>query len=145
MQFIYSRLAATELNWALTGSAGLAYQGLPVQPNDIDIQTDEAGAYAMERMFASYIAKPVAYSSNGRIRSHFGKLLVDGIEVEIMGDIEKLVDGQWEKTPPLASIKRIVQAGDMRLPVLSPDYEAEAYRKLGRFEKAEMIRLWQSS
>nr|WP_216624894.1 hypothetical protein [Paenibacillus foliorum] len=85
------------------------------------------------------VIKPVSYSSNGFIRSHFGKLFVDGMDVEIIGDIEKLVDGQWERTPHLNNIKRFIHVNDMRLPVLSLDYEADAYRKIGRIEKAEII------
>jgi hypothetical protein len=33
----------------------------------------------------------------------------------------------------------------MRLPVLSLEYEEEAYRKLGRLEKADAIRKWLTS
>lgn len=56
-----------------------------------------------------------------------------------MGDIEKSVEGRWEKTPDLRQIIRFIRFEDMELPVLSLEYEAQAYHKLGRMDKAEMI------
>ena len=48
---IHARLSNTDVNWVVTGSLGFALQGVPVQPNDIDIQTDKVGAYEIERRF----------------------------------------------------------------------------------------------
>jgi len=38
------RLNNTSINWVVTGSFSFALQGLPVEPNDIDIQTDKEGS-----------------------------------------------------------------------------------------------------
>jgi hypothetical protein len=65
---------------------------MPVEPRDIDIQTDEAGAYAIARLFSECVTRPIAFSAADRIRSHFGALLVDGVKVEVMGDIHKRPD-----------------------------------------------------
>jgi hypothetical protein len=132
-------LSTADINWALTGSTSFALQGVSIQPKDIDIQTDEKGAYAIERMFTGSMTEPVSYSSNGFMRSHFGKLSMDGIDVEIMGDIEKLVDGQWEGTPYLKEITRWIHVDGIQLPVLFLEYEVEAYRKMGRIKKAAML------
>ena len=95
---IYVRLKDTNMNWAVTGSLSFALQGVPVDPHDIDIQTDEAGAYEIERRFSACVVRKVAFSAAERIRSHFGALEIDGIKVEIMGEVQKrLEDGssQW--------------------------------------------------
>lgn len=81
---LYARLNDAEVNWAVTGSLGLALQGLPLEPRDIDIQTDEAGAYKIERLFPESVTEKVRFSSAERVRSHFGALLIDGIKVEII-------------------------------------------------------------
>lgn len=137
---ICARLDGSNVNWALTGSLSFALQGVPVEPHDIDIQTDASGAYEIERLFSEFVTRKVAFSASERIRSHFGTLLIDGITVEIMGDIEKrLEDGTWEKPPDLAAHRRIIDVHGIQVPVLSLEYECQAYAKLGRVSKARML------
>jgi len=140
---VYERLRGTEINWLVCAGMSLALHGMPVVVHDIDLQTDAPGAYAIERLFTEYATKPVAFSSTDRIRSHFGALTIDGIKVEIIGDIEKRAeDGSWEAAPNLGQHKLFVRVGDMQIPVISLEYECEAYRKMGRFEKAALVRGW---
>ena len=140
---INTRLSNTSVNWAVTGSLGFALQGVPVEPNDIDIQTDKEGAYKIKRHFSEFMTKRVAFSSTGRIRSHFGELMIDGIKVEIMGYIQKrLEDGSWENPVDLERHKRVVEVEGMQVPVLSLEYEYQAYLGLGRIDKAEMLKKW---
>ena len=136
-------LADSNVNWVLTGSMAFALQGLPVTPDDIDVQTDEAGAYAIERLFAEDVVQPVAFSGTQRIRSHFGVLRIAGVVVEIMGDVEKrLADGRWQAAPNLNQHKRFVAVDGMAVPVLSLAYEAEAYRLMGRVETVDILQSW---
>ncbi len=86
---ISSRLDSTDVVWALTGSLGHALQGVPVEVHDIDLQTDESGAYAVERSLSEYAVRPVAHSQGERIRSHFGVFEVRGVRVEVMGALQK--------------------------------------------------------
>ncbi len=140
---IHARLCNTDVNWVVTGSLGFALQGVPVQPNDIDIQTDKVGAYEIERRFSDVIIRKVKYSATERIKSHFGALQIDGIEVEIMGDIQKRgVDGVWEEIVDPAHYRQMVEIAEMLVPVLSLEYEYQAYLKFGRTERAKMLRRW---
>ncbi len=140
---IHNRLSSTDVNWAVTGSMGFALQGVPVKPNDIDIQTGRRGAFEMERIFSTYVVKPVRFSSTERIRSYFGILMIDGIKVEIMGDVQKkLKDGTWEEPVDVTKYRRIVEVEGMKIPVLSLEYEYQAYLKLGRVERAELLKKW---
>ncbi len=143
LRTISARLGTGGVNWALTGSLGVALQGVPVEVHDIDLQTDEAGAYEIERLLVEYAHKKVALSCTDRIRSHFGALCIDGIQVEVMGDVQKrCADGSWENAPDLPRHKRVVRVGSMQVPVMSLEYERQAYRKLGRMEKAEILEEW---
>jgi len=140
---IYTRLDNADVNWVVTGSFGLAIQGIPVEPHDIDIQTDEAGAYKIERLFSEFVIKRVVLSSAERIRSHFGALMIDGIKVEIMGDIQRCDDdGTWDEPVNLEHHKRIVEVEGMRTPVLPLEHEYQAYLKMGRIEKAGVLKEW---
>ena len=143
---IHTWLSNTDVNWVVTGSLGFALQGVPVQPNDIDIQTDKAGAYEIERRFSDVIIRKVKYSATERIKSHFGALQIDGIEVEIMGDIQKRgVDGVWEEIVDPAHYRQMVEIAGLLVPVLSLEYEYQAYLKFGRVERAKMLRRWLDS
>jgi hypothetical protein len=140
---INTRLNNTSVNWVITGSFGFALQGLPVEPNDIDIQTDKEGAYEIECHFSEFMTKRVTFSSTEKIRSHFGKLMIDGIKVEIMGGIQKRLENEsWENPVDLDHHKRGVEVDGMKVPVLSLEYEYQAYMNLGRIETAEMLRDW---
>ena len=143
---IHARLFNTDVNWVVTGSLGFALQGVPVQPHDIDLQTDKAGAYEIESLFSDVVIRDVKFSATERIKSHFGALQIDGIEVEIMGDIQKRgADGVWEEIVNPAHYRQIVEIDGLLVPVLSLEYEYQAYLKFGRIENAKMLRRWLDS
>lgn len=140
---IVPQLEGAGILWAVTGSNGFALQGMPVTVHDIDLQTDEAGAYAIEQLFARFVTRPVSFSATSTIRSHFGALNIDGIVVEIMGDIQKRAgDSAWEEPVNLSAHRRFIVVAGMRIPVLSLAYERDAYLKLGRQETAAMLANW---
>ena len=143
LQKILTKIKDSPINWAVTGSLGMALQGVPVEVHDIDIQTDEDGAYEIERCLAEFVVRPVRYRESERIRSHFGVLEIDGIKVEIMGALQKRVDDQlWEDPVEVERYKRWAEIGSMRVPVLSLEYEYQAYLVLGRNDKVEILRAW---
>lgn len=97
---IFETLKDLDIIWAITGSLGFALHGMEVGINDIDLQTDEDGAYRIEDAFRPNIISKVAFSEAERIRSHFGELSVQQVKVEIMGALQKkLLSGEWE--PPV--------------------------------------------
>jgi hypothetical protein len=56
-------------------------------------------------------------------------------------DIQKgLEDGTWEEPVNLEHHIRFVEIEGMNVPVLALEYEYQAYMKLGRVEKAQMLK-----
>ena len=142
---LYMRLNVTHINWAVTGSLCFALQGVPVnEVHDIDLQSDEAGVYEIERLFAENVIRKVGLSSAHNIQSHFGALMIDGVKVELMGDVAKRPDddSEWDEPVDLERVKRYVQVDEMRVPVLDLEYEYQAYLKMGRVATARMLREW---
>lgn len=137
---IYARIHGEDINWVVTGSVSFCLQGVPLSPNDIDIQTDEDGAYKIEELFSNRVIKEVEFSSTDKIRSHFGALMIHGIVVELMGGVQKYYDGEWEDPIDIDLHKKTVEIAGMEVPVLELSYEAEAYRRFGRVEMAEKLR-----
>ncbi|APW98343.1 hypothetical protein CHINAEXTREME_11305 [Halobiforma lacisalsi AJ5] len=128
------------LEWALTGSTAFALQGVPVEPNDVDVQTTEDGAYGIADRFPESVVDPVPFEEGDRIRSHFGALERRGVRVEIMGAVQKRdADGTWELPVDVAAHRTFAMADGTRVPVLSLEYEAKAYERLGRSERAKLL------
>lgn len=141
IMLLTEQMKGRKLVWALTGSASFVLQGMSVPVHDIDIQTDDKSAYAVAGLLREFIVKPVCFSTSVAIRSHFGELNIHGVKVEIMGAVQKrLPDGGWEEPVDVnAMLKKVLYMG-VEIPVLPLEYECEAYRKLGRIEKADSIR-----
>jgi len=145
LRIIYNKLKDSSITWVITGSLGMALQDVDVEINDIDIQTTPNGAYEIEKLFSEYIVEPISYLISENIRSHLGKLQINGIEVEIMGGIQKLIENQtWEEPINLENHRRFITIDKMHIPVLSLEYECQAYLKLGRIETSEKLRNWLS-
>lgn len=144
LRLIAGRLNDPHVKWAVTGSVAFLLRGIPWHTSiDLDIQTDEAGAYEIEKRLAEYCTRPVRLSMAERIRSHFGELQIGGVTVEIMGDIQhRLPDKRWSEASDIAAKREWVEVDDLRLPVLDLAYEAEAYERLGREEAAIRLRSW---
>jgi hypothetical protein len=138
---IRDRLAETDIDWALTGSTSFALQGVSLEPDDIDVQTTEEGAYVFDELFADCRVEAVSLSSSETIRSHFGRFEVGGVPVEVMGALQKRgSDGAWESPTSIADHREFVPFRDGTVPVLSLSYEAQAYERLGRTERARLLR-----
>ncbi|MFX1282561.1 MAG: nucleotidyltransferase domain-containing protein [Promethearchaeota archaeon] len=134
-------MKSSNITWAVTGSLSMALQGIPVVPHDIDIQTDEKGAYSIQKLFKKYIKKPVTFCGDKTIKSHFGSIKLFDIVLEIMGGVQKqLVNGSWEPPVDIQPHRRFIKLKGMNLPVLSLEYEEQAYRKLGRIERADLLK-----
>lgn len=146
VKIIYDRLQGIHVDWAITGSLGFVLHGMDIEVNDIDIQTDELGAYEIEKAFEENVVRKVEFSASDKIQSHFGELNVDGVKIEIMGALQKrLPNGVWEPPVEIKKYREFVEFEGMKLPLLSLDYEERAYRRLGRTEKANRIKEWLTS
>jgi hypothetical protein len=116
-------------------------KGISIDYHDIDIQSNGDGVYAIERALSEFVIRPVQWSSTACIRSHFGALRIEGIQVELMGDVQhRLADGRWDEPVEIARQRRWVSYGNLALPVLDLAYEYEAYLKIGRTETAALLR-----
>jgi hypothetical protein len=143
LRLICDRLTHVDARWALTGSLGMALQGVRLEIHDIDLQTDADGARRIEASLREFVVSPVRFAVGSSIRSWYGTFRIASTTVELMGDVEKLLSGgTWERPPDLKSIIRVVQVADLHVPVLDLDYEEQAYRKLGRVERADLLRRW---
>jgi hypothetical protein len=108
--------------WAVDGSMALALQGVDLEPGDIDILTDREGAYKIQELLTKYAIRPVSYGETNKYRSHFGIFSIDGVKIDVMGDMSTYRNGRWcEIHDPLnIKISQIV-LGSNTIPVVSLD------------------------
>jgi hypothetical protein len=94
----------------------------------------------IEEAFLEAIFEPVALETRGGIRGHLGRLTVEGIEVEVLGDIQNATGGgRWTDPPRLDEHVEWLDAGKHRFPVLTLAYLRHAYEAMGRPEKARLV------
>lgn len=140
LETLSTTLEGRSVTWALTGSTSFVLQGVPLTPNDIDVQTTEDGAYVIEESFAAQIIEPMSFTDSETIRSHFGVLELSGVRVDVMGAVQKRqTDGTWESPVDITDHRTVVDLGEIRIPVLCLEYESEAYERLGRSERATLL------
>jgi hypothetical protein len=142
LEVVSERLLGWDLPWAVTGSVALALHGLDVACRDLDLVTTAARARELEAAFDAEVVEPMALSSGSGLRAHRGMLRIDGVPVEILGDVQNpLPDGGWTEPPDIDAHRQWVTVGRWRCPVLSLEYLGEAYRLMGRDPAACQARL----
>lgn len=116
-----------DVKWALDGSTSLALQGIDVKPHDIDILTDRDGAIKIQDGLKEYNEVPISHSSNGKYDSYFGIFKVNGIKVEVMGDLRVFRDGKWSAVQNPSSIDIVnVDIEELSVPVVSVKSQTES-------------------
>lgn len=132
--------------WALMGSTASVLQGIPDYiPPDIDITTTMEGAYIMEGAIGHIGAaiRPVGFSVREPYASYFGIFEVQGVKVEVMGDlIIKYRDGlidvkdHWSRWSDKV---RVLHFDNMHVPVIPLEWQLVANMLLERPERTSGI------
>ncbi|MFC5971411.1 nucleotidyltransferase domain-containing protein [Halomarina salina] len=132
----------SDLPWAVTASENLALRGFDVSPGDVDLATTADGVYRIEELFSDHVTRdvvPPEEAETETIRSHFGALSLHGTEVELMGDVEHHIDGEWVADPPVAEVREFRTVEGREVPVIPLDVEAAGYRARGEPDRAAAI------
>jgi predicted nucleotidyltransferase len=133
-------LKGKRIRWAIVGSTTLALQGIEIKPKDIDILTTKEGAYKISSILKEYEIKPVKFRRSKIFSSHFGRFLIDGIKVEVMGGLKGKIGGKWVSLT--GRLKRLekVKVGNIRIPVPRLKDQLEVYSKINRKKNLERVR-----
>ena len=88
-------LNEADADWKVFGSAAAWLDGRSSRkPHDLDVMLSLEGAVRAEQLLAPYrVERQVAES--GRYRSRRSFYLVGGVEIDLSGGLEELVDGRW--------------------------------------------------
>jgi hypothetical protein len=136
------RLGKAGVRWAVSGSAGHRLQGVPLEVHDLDIQTDERGAWTADESLADVAVQRLSHWESTTMSSLFGRYRVAGIDVEIIGGIRHRAsqESPWDEPVQLSGPAVLwVQAHGMRLAVMSLSHEVLAYQNMGRHDRARLL------
>jgi hypothetical protein len=138
LRIIIDAIKDMNLRWALVGSTALAIHGVGVEVHDIDINTDPKSICQIGELLKEYVIEPVHYKETEKFKSIYGLFNIFGVQVEIFTDLECHTDGIWQK---ISNPHKIImkEYEGIRIPLIDLREEYEAYKKLGRIDKANKI------
>ena len=95
---IASELEQSGLAYKIVGGASAALHGVDIPVKDIDIETNAEDAYRFGQVFLDDVVEPVTFKESRLYRSHFGSFEIQGVRVEVMGDLQRRQQGRWIPT-----------------------------------------------
>lgn len=142
LRFIVDRLKYKNINWCLVGTTNLIIQGVKIEPSDIDIITDDEGAYLLSKVFKDFEVKPLNYSSDDKFRSFFSTYQIKNIKVEVMGGFQhKTSKGAWSRVMVPKNLKcKAIKVKDYKINIVPLDVAYKFYKEVGRETTAQKIK-----
>lgn len=138
LQTVVQTLEGTDIRWVLAGSLSLALQGVKITPGDIDILTNRDGAYGIADLLKKHQTRPVRFRSNKWARSYFGEFEIDGVKIEVMGDLEEKTGCKWISLSGRLASPNFLSINMMKVPVSSLEEQLKSYELSSR--KKDKIR-----
>lgn len=131
---IAGQLDEAGVRYTVVGGASVALHGVPVPVRDLDIETDADGAYRFQVLFADHVQEPVSLRESDTYRSQMGRFDLDGLTVEVMGDLQRREGERW--VPTAARTETTVDLDGLPVRVSWLEEETVAYVRRGRLERA---------
>lgn len=117
-------------------------QGLDMNVDDIDILCTATTALNANLKLSEYLVEEVAFKESPKFKSYFGKFLVDGIIVEIMGDWQIFnAKKGWSKIYN-TNMKNIdyVKLDGLEIPITKIELELKVFALMGRWTAYRKIK-----
>lgn len=127
---------AAGVRYRVVGGASVSLHGLPLTVKDVDLELDAEGAYRFQELFAAEATLPVAWREGDTYRSHFGRFLIDGVQFDVSGDLERREGEAW--VPTWTRTEAVVDLEGTPLPVSWLEEETLAYLRRKRLDRAAL-------
>ena len=133
LKFIVEKLRGVD--YVLVGSVNLRIQEINLEPKDIDILTSVEGARKIEGLLKEYQKQEMRFEERNGLNSFRAIYEIDNIEVEVLGNLNSLA-----RPKDFLDRKMVVDYKGIKIPCMPLEEELEAYRKMGREDKAKLIK-----
>ena len=95
---------------------------------------DRESVYRFQQLYAARAVKPVSFSESATYRSHFGRFDFNGVQVEVMSDLQWREGDSWRHVSADTEDMVDVEGTAVRVPWL--EEETLAYIRRGRLDRA---------
>lgn len=126
---------ARGIDYAFIGSVNLYIQGLKVEPRDIDILTTPEGIKKIDGILGEHRTKEIYFDESEGRNSFRSFYEIEGIEIEVLGNVSNAY-----RKPESLTERLFIEFDGIKLPCILLASEIETYQRMGRQEKAEMIK-----
>jgi len=128
--------------YALRGTASLVLQDLDMNVDDVDILCNKESALNANSRLSEYLMERVVFKESLKFKSYFGKFLIDGVDVEVMGDWQIFNEKKgWSKIYyPTAETTTHIRLKDLEIPVTKVELELEVFALMGRWMAYQKIK-----
>jgi hypothetical protein len=145
-------LKDAQAKWAFGGDAGEIIKGVNVRTDYLEIVTTKEGTEEISRLLAGYVTLAPAAAEKrlsrdadfgGKmlpiyIRSHYAELKVDGVRVELYGDLQFKV-AEWDWGDPIDYEVEHVNIIGKNVPTIPLRLKSELDLGLGWLDRVELI------
>ncbi len=126
--------------YAIRGTASLYLQGIEMNVDDIDVLCDKEVALAFNDIFKEYLVDPVSYKESLKFKSYFGRFLIAGVGVEVMGEWQiKDTKDNWSNVFR-GEEKKEIKLQNCTLFVTPVETELVMFAKMGRWTALTKIK-----
>jgi hypothetical protein len=122
------------VEFKVVGGACAALHGVRIPFKDLDLEMSGEAAHRFQELFPAQILEPVGLSESPAFRSHYGAFDIDGVRVEVMGDLERRQGEGWE--PTWTCTRALIDLEGQEIPVSWLEEEMLAYIRRGRLDRA---------
>jgi hypothetical protein len=138
---LHDTLSPVSTNWMLIGTASLYLQGFLVDPHDIDILCDTATAIKFEALLSDHRIETRITSGKDKFKSRFSQYVINGIPVEVMGDLLVNTQTGWINLWEMITQPQTVQSGKYSILVPAIADQQKIYTLFGREKDQSILRL----
>ena len=138
LKIISHRLTKEHISWALVGSTNMAFQGIDVNPHDLDIVMALKDLKSMPALLSDYNPSELTTLTpigNERLAAEV-KVHIHGVEVQFFADNDSAVYVSKLLAHKLVNLK--IENTD--IPCFTLEAESQAYSETNRKEKADKIK-----
>lgn len=133
---VATRLAAHGVDYVVVGGAALALRGLPLSVRDLDLELPVEAIYDVAAWFEEAVVLPVAWRETETVRSHFGRLRIDEVEIDLIAGLERRNDDRW--SPSFTTTRDTVTLEGVEIRTVELEEEVLAYLRRGRLDRAAL-------
>jgi SAM-dependent methyltransferase len=130
------RLQEAGISYKIAGGASIALHGVPIHVKDLDIEMSGPDAFRFQELFSEYVQDPVRFSEREQYRSYRGIFVLQGVQVDVMGDLQRREGDGW--VPTATRTETIIHLEGMPISVSWIEEETLAYIRRRRLDRAAL-------